>query len=577
MPLRHERPSPEYMRELKAVARSAGALREHLPKVNLLPDGFPLDQVKGYCNALVRLPDGTAEASIGPLRAADSELNRIRQRFIPAHDEDAGHPEPLVPRDSNFDLRLVGLMAAVRAAIERYKVETGEELDTDVTPDRPENPEVDAAKPAAFDDIAVAADNIGQVEAEIAAADPSVVAELENEKRLIVSADVNIGSAAATLSTEAPRPTVLSWLDDNLNSVANEMDRLVEVAGPKVKQVGKEIGGLADELTQIWFPKVTKSIRAVSVSLSNIRAMILGSGDISPIPPPSDFDMAEVYNCLFRNEPVPDRWAPYVTEIENAFDDPEYISRASAKQITEDPDNFFKAELLAPLINLRYLEMPGRKIRSTKKLDKLEKLEVLYFSNGSFDEIFDSETLKSLHTLHMWSNNITQIKYIIELNSLKILSLNENPLIDINPLRFIHNIEILDLSETGVTDISALANLPNLLSLDINKTGVVDIQPLRNLINLETLDLAETKVSDLMPLTPVVKLKRLYLRGTKVTDLAPLANLQNLEMLDLRDTGVSDLAPLEKLSKLRNLRINGTLVTNISPLSHLEDLEIIET
>lgn len=57
MPLRHERPSVEYMRELRAVSRSAAALSDHLPKVNLFPEGFPREQVEGFCKALIRLPN----------------------------------------------------------------------------------------------------------------------------------------------------------------------------------------------------------------------------------------------------------------------------------------------------------------------------------------------------------------------------------------------------------------------------------------------------------------------------------------------------------------------------------------
>lgn len=62
MPLPHERPSQNYMRELKAVARAAGDLADHLGKVNLLPDGFPIEQVEGFCIALTSLPHGTADS-----------------------------------------------------------------------------------------------------------------------------------------------------------------------------------------------------------------------------------------------------------------------------------------------------------------------------------------------------------------------------------------------------------------------------------------------------------------------------------------------------------------------------------
>lgn len=440
MPLSHERPSTEYMRELRAVARSAGALSDHLPKVNLLPDGFPLEQVEGFCNALVRLPDGTAEASIGPLRAADSELNRIRQRFIPAHDEEAGEPEPLVPRDGNLDLRLVILMAAVRAAIERYKVETGEELDTDITPDRPVNPEVETAKPAAYDDIITAANDIQKAEAAIDAADPIVAAELDNEKRLIVSADINIGSAAATLSTEAPRPTVLGWLEGNLNSVANEMERRVEASGPKAAGVGKEIGGLAGDLTEIWLPKVTKSLRAVSVRLTNIRAIIVSSGEVPPSPPPDDFDYAEVYNRLLRGEAVPVVWAPHITELDFFFTQKHHLDEDTLEQFAEKGKVFTRTDLLGDLTSLR--------------------------------------------SLYLGHTNVSDIAPLTKLKNLRSLNLTNLQFADLAPLKNLTNLKHLDLMNTQVTDLAQIENLTNLTHLNLTNTQVTDLTPLAHLVVL---------------------------------------------------------------------------------------------
>ncbi|WP_394688322.1 leucine-rich repeat domain-containing protein [Hoeflea sp.] len=576
MPLRHERPSVEYMRELRAVARSAGALREHLPKVNLLPDGFPLDQVKGYCNALVRLPDGTAEASIGPLRASDSELNRIRQRFIPAHDEDAGDPEPLVPRDSNFDLRLVGLMAAVRAAIERYKVETGEELDTDVTPDRPENPEVDAAKPAAFDDIAVAADNLGQVEAEIDAADPSVAAELENEKRLIVSADVNIGSAAATLSTEAPRPTVLGWLDDNLNSVANEMDRLVETAGPKAAGVGKEIGGLAGDLTEIWFPKLTKSLRAVSGRLTNIRAIILGTGDAPATSPPADFSYVEVYNRLFRGETVPESWAPFVTELDFFFSDLHHLDETTRKQIKGDRESFSDARLLENLTALQSLSLHATQVADIAPLENLTALQRLSLGGTQVADIAPLQNLTALQSLSLHATQVADIAPLENLTALQRLSLGGTQVADIAPLQNLTALQSLYLTGTQVADIARLENLTALQRLDLKGTQVADIAPLENLSALQNLNLRNTQVADIAPLENLTALQYLGISDTQVADIAPLQNLTALQRLDLDGTQVADIAALENLTALQILDLNGTQVADIAPLENLTALQSLK-
>lgn len=291
MPLRHERPSADYMRELRAVARAAASLREQLPTINLLPDGFPLEQVEGFCDSLVRLPNGTAEGSIGPLRAADSELNRIRQRFIPAYSEDDEEPQPLVARDGNLDLRLVSLMAAVRSAIERYKVEAGEELDTDVTPDLPYNP--DAEKPTA--DAIAALDDAGRdvahAEDVFATADVEVRRELETEQRLVSDSGTQAASTKAALSTESPRPTVIEWLEDGLSRTTTELEQRFEPYRDKIVAVGREVGDGLREIVEAWVPLVA-TLRIAATTTKNVvtilRSSSINVGEEEILPP--DFD-----------------------------------------------------------------------------------------------------------------------------------------------------------------------------------------------------------------------------------------------------------------------------------------------
>lgn len=207
MPLSHERPSRNYMRELKAVARAASDLADHLGKVNLLPNGFPIEQVEGFCSALISLPHGTAEGSIAPLRAADSELNRVRQHYIPAYDDDEDEKEPLVSRGDDFDQRLVGLMAAIRAAIEQYKLESGEELDTDITPDLADVEKANDAITAALEATTKAGTDIKQIDQAIADFDTEQLEHIELEIMLASDAGVQVRSAEAALKTEKPRPT----------------------------------------------------------------------------------------------------------------------------------------------------------------------------------------------------------------------------------------------------------------------------------------------------------------------------------------------------------------------------------
>lgn len=547
MPLSHHRPSLEYMRELKAVARTADGLRAHLPKLNLLPDGFPFEQVEAFCNALVRLPDGTAEGSIAPLRAADSELNRIRQRFIPAHDEEAGDAEPLVPRDSDFDLRLVGLMAAVRAAIERYKFEAGEELDTDVTPDRPPNPDVELAKPGAFADIAAAARDIDAAEIALDAADPSESANLDAEKRLLVSADVGVGSANAALSTEAPRATVLGWLDDTINGVATEMERIAELTGPKAKGVGKELGGLTGELAEIWFPKVAKSLRVVGARLSKIRTIITGAQDCDPTPPPPDFNYAEVYERLLSGQPVPAAWAPHVAELDFNFAEPHHLSTATINQFYEMAFECSTIDLLGNLTNLEHLDLSATQAVDIDPLQNLFDLKYLDLAGTLVNDIRPLANLINLQTLSLTNTQVADIRPLLKLANLQHLDLSNTRVADIKPLEKLTKLLVLNLADTLLSDIVPLGKLTSLKELQLGFTGVADIRPLENLSNLLDLNMAYTPVSDIRPIEKLAQLENLKLMVTGVTNIAPLQNLANLKFLDLRGTQVTDTSPLAHL------------------------------
>ncbi|WP_162651381.1 leucine-rich repeat domain-containing protein [Lentilitoribacter sp. Alg239-R112] len=549
MPLSHERPSQEYMRELKEVARAAAGLVDHLGKVNLLPDGFPIEQVEGFCKALTRLPSGTAEGSIAPLRAADSELNRVRQRFIPAHDE--GEEEPLVPRNGDFDLRLVGLMAAVRAAIEQYKLESGEELDTDVTPDLPETDKADEAIEAAILATTQTSQDVANVDAMLAEADDETRNEFETEAMLASDAGVQAQSAEASLKTERPRPTVIDWLSNGVENTASAMENQLAKHGEKLAQAGQEVRSGVGELLEINFPKLVKSLNVVNKRLTNIVVIfkVDGVGE-----QPHDFDYVEVYNRLLRGEMVPDSWAPFVTELDFKFNDDHHLDKEELERITGSPKEFADAALLSNLSHLRNL----------------------YLADTQVSDIAPLTSLTALRGLNLAGTQVLDVAPLSNLTALEYLSLGETRVMDIAPLSSLTALVYLGLGGTQVSDITPLANLTALKHLYLTSSiQVSDIAPLSNLTLLRYLNMGATGVSDIAPLSNLTALQSLYLGVTGVFDIAPLSNLAVLQHLDLMGTNVSDIAPLSNLTAMRLLDLTGTRVSDTSVLSHLKDLNIL--
>jgi len=440
MPLRHERPSREYMRELKAVARSAGALRDHLPKVNLLPDGFPLDQVEGFCKALVRLPNGTAEGSIAPLRAADSELNRIRQRFIPAHDEDAGDAEPLVPRDSDFDLRLVGLMAAARAAIERYKFESGDDLDTDVTPDLPAKETAKNAIAAALEATGEASGEVDDVSACMESIDNQDIQEsFDVEAMLASDAGVQVESTAASLKTESPRVTVINWLADSLGKTKRTLENNLYKHSESLEKVAKELGETARELIEINFPKLVKSLAIVQKRLRNVVAIL--SGD-DPDGPPADFSYIKVYDLLLSGGSVPDSWAPFISELSFNFFRFHHLDDAAQKKIGGSAEDFDNAYPLQNLSNLRTLDLASTRIRDLSPLAGLTNLETLYLTKTQVTDIMPLAELANLRSLNLVSTQVTDLSPIANLTSMRHLYLFNTQVTDLSPLANLKDLKV---------------------------------------------------------------------------------------------------------------------------------------
>ena len=136
------------MAELKEVAASAAELQDFLGKANVLPAGFPKAPVDTLCEALQALPDGTAEGSITTLEVGHQRLMGLRRTYILTRGgtitpEDGDAPPPSF-RGETIDTLMTGLYAAIGTAIDQYKLEAGEEPETDTSPEIEVTPEAGA-------------------------------------------------------------------------------------------------------------------------------------------------------------------------------------------------------------------------------------------------------------------------------------------------------------------------------------------------------------------------------------------------------------------------------------------------
>lgn len=115
--------------------------------------------------------------------------------------------------------------------------------------------------------------------------------------------------------------------------------------------------------------------------------------------------------------------------------------------------------------------------------------------------------MKSLSSLWLYSNDISDLTPLAGLSSLKKLNIFGNPITDLSPLADLTVLDWLDI--TG---------------LDIGG----DISPLAGLHELELLQALDAGIRDLSPLSALTKLSFLHLEGNLICDLTPL--LDNPEL-----------------------------------------------
>jgi internalin A len=97
----------------------------------------------------------------------------------------------------------------------------------------------------------------------------------------------------------------------------------------------------------------------------------------------------------------------------------------------------------------------------------------------------------------------------------------------------------LNLSENQISDVKPLAGLTNLTILGLGRNQISDVKPLAGLTNLIELSLSENKIIDVKPLGGLTNLTYLFLLNNQISDVKPLAGLTNLTNLDLGDNPIA--------------------------------------
>lgn len=101
-------------------------------------------------------------------------------------------------------------------------------------------------------------------------------------------------------------------------------------------------------------------------------------------------------------------------------------------------------------------------------------------------EVIDVINLKELDVS---GKKIESLEGIKNIQSLENLEIDSNNISDFSEISFLQNLKSLNLSNTSLSDISFLESLVNLETLSFNNTNVIDISTLLNLNNLKTVNM----------------------------------------------------------------------------------------
>ncbi len=224
-----------------------------------------------------------------------------------------------------------------------------------------------------------------------------------------------------------------------------------------------------------------------------------------------------------------------------------------------------KQNMIMKIIGLWLITLIGLSSANAKEM---QQSDVINFPDKSFEKAIREIINKPKgDVLYSDVSKITKIVFndkdikLIEgiqyFKSLKTLNLGHNKITDISAIKNLIKLERLELYFNKITDISAVNSLVKLEDLVLDKNKVIDISAVKGLTNLENLSFWDNEITDISAIKNLVKLKILELSNNKITDISVLKNLVNLEYLFVESNEITDISIIKNLKKIKRLGVDS--------------------
>lgn len=212
-------------------------------------------------------------------------------------------------------------------------------------------------------------------------------------------------------------------------------------------------------------------------------------------------------------------------------------------------------------------------IFTDKNLEKAVRHQV--FAKRHTDEPLYASDVKNVSTVNGKGLGIASLAGLEHCKSLASLELGDNRITDISPIKGLSRIQLLDLSNNEIEDISVVSTLTGLQYLEISQNKVTSLDALKPLENLSSLYASQNSITSIEPVLGLKKLSSLYLDHNDLEDISGIGALNRVGSFGLRGNRIKDLSPLKGARPGSFLFLEDNQITDLSPLIAMckEDLE----
>lgn len=224
------------------------------------------------------------------------------------------------------------------------------------------------------------------------------------------------------------------------------------------------------------------------------------------------------------------------------------------------------------LKTLNSLDLSTNKISDASFIKELKSLTNLSLSNTQLNDYSFIKELKSLTSLYLIGNEISDTSFFMELKSLTLLYLVNNEISDASFVKELKSLTSLYFIGNEISNASFIQELKSLTMLDLSTNKITDVSFIKELKSLTYLNLSNNQISDVSFIKELKSLTNLTLSNNKINDYSFIKELKSLTLLDLSTNKISDISFIKELKSLTYLNLNNTQLNDYSFIKELKSL-----